>query len=107
MEFGPDSLARTRPTLKPAERRQNLIRWPDYPAFLTMCKPSQGLTYRNLDMTKSIKPGQTIKDSGIYRDSKSGERTTLVRGKTAPPTPERGSSWKEVVDTNPRDRSSR
>ena len=51
--------------------------------------------------------GQTIKDSGIYRDSKSGERTTLVRGKTAPPTPERGSSWKEVVDTNPRDRSSR
>ena len=58
-------------------------------------------------MDDTIKPGQTVKDSGIYRDTKSGERTTLVRGKTAPPTPERGGIWKEVVDTNPNDRSSK
>jgi hypothetical protein len=58
-------------------------------------------------MSKTIKPGQTIPDSGIYQGTKSGERSTLVRGKTAPPTPERGEKWKEVVDTNPRDRSSR
>jgi hypothetical protein len=58
-------------------------------------------------MTKAIKPGQRVPDSGIYRDTKSGERSTLVRGKTAPPTPEAGGKWREVIDTNPKDRSSR
>lgn len=60
-----------------------------------------------MPMPQTVKPGQTVKDSGIYRGSKSGEQTTLVRGKTAPPTPQRGERWREVVDTNPRDKSSR
>ena len=58
-------------------------------------------------MPHTVKPGQTVPDSGIYRDTKSGERSTLVRGKTAPPTPEAGGRWREVVDTNPKDRGSR
>ncbi len=32
-----------------------------------------------------IRPGQIVPNSGMYRDPKSGERTTLVKGKTAPP----------------------
>lgn len=53
-------------------------------------------------MAKStVKPGQTVPDSGIYRDTSSGDRATLVRGKTAPPTDQRGGKWREVVDTNP------
>lgn len=56
---------------------------------------------------KIIKPGQRVPDSGIYRDSSSGERSTLVRGKTAPPTEHRGGRWREIIDTNPNDRSSR
>ncbi len=55
----------------------------------------------------TIKPGQTVPDSGIYRDVVSGERTTLVRGKVAPPTPGPGGKWREEVDTNPTDRASR
>ncbi len=54
-----------------------------------------------------VRPGEKIRDSGIYRDSSSGERATLVRGKTAPPTVGRGAKWYEVVDTNPNDKSSR
>jgi hypothetical protein len=49
----------------------------------------------------SLKPGETVDRSGIYRDTRSGETTTLVRGKTAPPTPERGGKWREVVDSHP------
>jgi hypothetical protein len=55
----------------------------------------------------TVPPGGKVPDSGIYRDTKSGERATLVRGKTAPPTPTRGGKWVEVIDTNPYDRSSR
>lgn len=54
-----------------------------------------------------VGPGQKVSDSGIYQDVKSGERTTLVKGKRAPPTPKAGGKWREVVDTNPRDSSSR
>jgi len=61
-----------------------------------------------ISMTKvTIKPGQKITDSGIYTDTSSGERSTLVRGKTAPPTENRGGKWRETVDTNPKDRSSK
>lgn len=49
-----------------------------------------------------LRPGQITERSGIYRDLKSGETTTLVRGKVAPPTPERGGGWKEIVDSHPR-----
>jgi hypothetical protein len=47
----------------------------------------------------TIKPGQKADRSGIYRDPKSGERTTVVRGKKVPPTPEPRSKWVEVDDT--------
>ena len=49
-----------------------------------------------------IRPGQVVQNSGIYRDPKSGERTTLVKGKTAPPTPESGGRWREVIETHPK-----
>ena len=55
----------------------------------------------------TVKPGQKVPDSGIYRDTSSGERATLVRGKIAPPTENRGGKWREVVDTNPKDRGSK
>jgi hypothetical protein len=61
-----------------------------------------------ISMTRTaITPGQKIPDSGIYKDTSSGERSTLVRGKTAPPTERAGGKWRETVDTNPSDRSSR
>jgi len=62
---------------------------------------------RGIEVTRKIvRPGETVQDSGIYEGNKSGERATLVRGKTAPPTSQPGEKWREVVDTNPRDRSS-
>jgi hypothetical protein len=50
----------------------------------------------------SIKPGQTVPDSGIYVSSKSGQRITIVKGEPAPPTPQKGETWKQKVDTNPK-----
>jgi hypothetical protein len=47
----------------------------------------------------TVKPGQIVERSGIYQDPKSGERTTLVQGKVAPPTPEPRSKWIERDDT--------
>jgi hypothetical protein len=55
----------------------------------------------------TIKPDQIIPDSGIYKDTGSEERATLVRGKRAPPTENPGGKWREIIDTNPNDRSSR
>src|SRR5690349_10280996 len=96
------------------------------PAFVPTRQPAAGIVITRINLvrfacdvqaavgssgkptvSKIVKPGQRVPDSGIYRDTKSGERATLVRGKTAPPTPDRGGKWREVVDTNPRDRSSR
>jgi hypothetical protein len=51
---------------------------------------------------ETVGPGGKVPDSGIYRGTKSGEQVTLVRNKTAPPTPQRGEKWKQVVDTNPK-----
>jgi len=48
-----------------------------------------------------IKPGEKVPDSGIYQSSRNKQKTTLVKGEPAPPTPERGEKWKQVVDTNP------
>jgi hypothetical protein len=48
---------------------------------------------------ETVRPGQIVQRSGIYRDPKSGERTTLVHGKVAPPTPEPHSKWIERDDT--------
>jgi hypothetical protein len=51
---------------------------------------------------RTLRPGQIVDRSGIYRDSKTGETTTLVRDKVAPPTPRPGSYWQEIVDSHPR-----
>lgn len=52
-------------------------------------------------MTKpSVKPGQKVPDSGIYKSTNSGVKSTLVRGEPAPPTPKSREKWKQVVDTN-------
>lgn len=55
-------------------------------------------------MTRSIKPGETVEESGIYQSSKSHKKTTLDRGETAPPTPQRGEKWKAKIITNPKKR---
>ena len=55
----------------------------------------------------TVTPGSKVPDSGIYKSSKSGQRSTMVKGEPAPPTPKKGETWKQVVDTNPRDRSSK
>jgi len=49
---------------------------------------------------KSVKPGQKVKDSGIYKAGT--QRATMVKGEPAPPTPKKGLVWKQVVDTNPK-----
>jgi hypothetical protein len=38
---------------------------------------------------KTIKPGQTVPESGQY-STPGREETTLVKGKKAPPTPKKG-----------------
>lgn len=50
----------------------------------------------------TVRPGQTVSDSGIYQDKSSGRKSTLVRGEPAPPTPEKGGVWKQIHDTNPK-----
>ena len=50
-----------------------------------------------------LKPGQEVKDSGIYRSSKSKIKATMVEGEPAPPTKQKGETWKQIVDTNPDD----
>ena len=55
-------------------------------------------------MSKSLKPGTTIPRSGQYerigpRGGKTGEEITGVKGKTLPPTPKPGSSYKLVDPT--------
>lgn len=49
----------------------------------------------------TVRPGQKVPDSGIYKDVNSGKRATMVKGEPAPPTSEKGSKWRQVVDTNP------
>lgn len=49
----------------------------------------------------TVKPGSKVPDSGIYKDTKSGTKATLVKGEPAPPTKQGGSKWKQIVDTNP------
>ncbi|MFZ1288607.1 MAG: hypothetical protein WAR79_00850 [Melioribacteraceae bacterium] len=49
-----------------------------------------------------VKPGQKVTDSGIYKSNKSGQKSTLVKGEPAPPTPKKGEKWIQKVDTNPK-----
>jgi len=48
-----------------------------------------------------VKPGKEVPDSGIYRSSKSRTKATLVKGESAPPTPQKNEKWKQIIDTNP------
>lgn len=48
----------------------------------------------------TVTPGNKVPDSGIYESSKSGQRATLVKGESAPPTPKKGEEWVQKVDTN-------
>lgn len=50
----------------------------------------------------TVRPGGTVPDSGIYQSSISKTRATMVKDEVAPPTPQKGEIWKQVVDTNPR-----
>ena len=55
-------------------------------------------------MKKSLKPGQSVPQSGQYeivgpRGGKTGEEITGVRGKTLPPTQKPGSTYKLVDPT--------
>ena len=43
-------------------------------------------------LRETLKPGETVHNSGIYQGSKSGERTTLVKGNMAPLMPMRHES---------------
>lgn len=52
-------------------------------------------------MTIKVKPGAKVPDSGIYKDTKTGIRSTLVKGEPAPPTQKKGGHWVQVIDTNP------
>lgn len=49
-----------------------------------------------------VRPGQPVQDSGIYKSTKSRTRATMVKGEPAPPTPQKGEKWTQVVDTNPK-----
>lgn len=51
--------------------------------------------------SKNVRPGERVKDSGIYESSKSHERATMVKGEKAPPTDQRGEHWRQVHNTNP------
>jgi len=48
-----------------------------------------------------IRPGQPVPDSGIYRSSKSRTQATMVKHEPAPPTPQKGERWRQIIDTNP------
>jgi hypothetical protein len=48
---------------------------------------------------QEVRPGAKVPRSGIYQDSLSQRRATLVKGEPAPPTPYKASRWQQVVDT--------
>jgi hypothetical protein len=48
---------------------------------------------------QEVHPGAKVPRSGIYQDSLSQRRATLVKGEPAPPTPYKASRWQQVVDT--------
>lgn len=51
-----------------------------------------------------IKPGELTPESGIYKSTHTGQRTTLDKNEKAPPTPEAGEKWKIEIPTNPKKR---
>ena len=51
-----------------------------------------------------IKPGELTQESGIYKSTKTHQRTTLDKNEKAPPTPEAGEKWKIEIPTDPKKR---
>lgn len=49
---------------------------------------------------RTLKPGEKVEDSGIYKSTESKQKATMVKGEPAPPTPKPGEKWKQIVDTN-------
>lgn len=58
------------------------------------------MSTRKGSSSTTIKPGQKVQDSGIYKSDKSGTKSTMVKGEPAPPTPQKGEKWKQIVNTN-------
>ena len=52
-------------------------------------------------VTKLVKPGQMVEESGIYKSTQTDQTTTLVKDEPAPPTPHKGEKWKQVINTSP------
>lgn len=52
---------------------------------------------------RAVHPGQIVSDSGAYISAYSRQRTTLVRGNVAPPTPWPNERWVQIYDTIPMD----
>lgn len=50
----------------------------------------------------TVTPGNSVPDSGIYESTISKTRSTMTKGEPAPPTPKKGETWVQVVDTNPK-----
>jgi hypothetical protein len=53
---------------------------------------------------KTVKPGQKAPNSGQYipvgpRGGKGGSEATMIKGKPAPPTPQKGQKWVLVDPT--------
>jgi len=48
---------------------------------------------------QEVRPGAKVPRSGIYQDSLSQRRATLVKGEPAPSTPHKTGCWQQVVDT--------
>ena len=50
-------------------------------------------------MGATLKPGDTVEASGIYRSESSKSRATFTKGEQAPPTPLKNERWNLVAAT--------
>jgi hypothetical protein len=65
-------------------------------------KKSTKKSSKKTSKKRTLKPGEKVEDSGIYKGTKGGKKTTLVKGKRTPPTSKKGEKNKQEVDTNPK-----
>jgi len=47
---------------------------------------------------RTLKPGQTVEDSGLYQSDRSKTRKALVKGDFAPPTPLKDERWMRLAE---------
>lgn len=47
---------------------------------------------------RTLKPGQVVEESGLYQSDRSKNRTALVKGDNAPPTPLKDERWLKVIE---------